>query len=115
MAVVSNIHAKTAEAERRKRGTTDCLDEIRIMVVGKMEEASRWENSKKERVRTRLQDVARQAKTPKGKEIAEFIQHLEHEYAHIHVQLHTRRRLTEEQRATKNYQEETAAVRKAAT
>ena len=35
MATVSNIHAKTAEAVSRKRGTR----EIRITVVGKMEEA----------------------------------------------------------------------------
>ena len=40
MAAVSNIHAITAEAESRKRGTTERLNEIRIVIVGKSEEAS---------------------------------------------------------------------------
>ena len=52
--------------------------------------------------------MAHKVKTSKYKELADFIQHLKHKYAQISIHLHTRSRLTAEQRAMTNYQERAA-------
>ena len=63
--------------QNRKRGIAKRFDGVRSIIVGKMEEASEFDRAKRVRIRTGLQEVARQVKTAKDKELANFMQYLE--------------------------------------
>ena len=86
LAAMNKIQSKTAETESRKRGIAKRLHGVRSMIVGEMEEALEYERTKRERIRTRLQEVARQVKTAKDKELADFMQNLELKYDQIRDQ-----------------------------
>ena len=63
LATMNNIQSKTAETENRKRGIAKRFAGVRSIIVGKMEEASEYDRADRVRVRTKLQEVARQVRS----------------------------------------------------